>query len=392
MALLIHVAGDADLGIDAHRLNQDDRIEVRQRRLAELSEEEDADELARRILGMCYSFASEETDQGIEPHAWNRSSAPLAKEFAKIEEEGIAGLLKILIVGTGAGGGGTEEIAQILACCIERLSSVVKERYDIEVASAKALIVPSLFESDLGPLDEELMKIGRKEKVILPIAGGASSLAVGAAGSAMAAGHDVLMILAKKEPAQFHSLKMCADPIRGWLLGLGLPIVLKQDYLFDDTVQRAARSVESAFSDTPLERRAESLARLLLMDIARGDLAAGMSIRAWVRAEFCRRLAGEEGDQTNGSSYKKFLKKGHLNPVICELKKRADLSEAERWLFDRKDLLDVGERATHEFASLLEGNEADAIRAAVRQAVGSEEGLDFLSWPSEHVSLIYGVV
>lgn len=388
MALLIHVAGDADLRIDAHQLNQ---LEVRQRRLAELREEEDADELARRILGMRYGFASEETDQGVEPRLWSRSSPPLAKEFAKIEEEDITGLLRVLIVGTSADEGATEEIARVLACCIERLSPLVKEQYGIEVGSVNPVIIRNLFESDLGPLDEELAKIDREETVILPIAGGASALAVGVAGSAIAAGHDVLMILAKKDPAQSHSLKMRADPIRGWLLGLGLPTVLKEDYPRDNSVQQAACSVEFAFSNSPMEKRSESLAQLLLMDIARGDLAAGMSIRAWVLAEFRSRLAGEECDQTNGSSYKKSLKNGHLKAVVRELEKRADLSEAERWLLDRKDLLDVGERATHEFASLLEENEADAIRTAVRQAVGSEEGLDFLSWPSEHVSLIYGV-
>lgn len=73
------------------------------------------------------------------------------------------------------------------------------------------------------------------------------------------------------------------------MLGLGLPTLLGDEYQDDGQVRQAAASVERAFAEkVTVDQRADALGQLLLMDVARGDLAAGMSIRAWHDAEMKR--------------------------------------------------------------------------------------------------------
>lgn len=216
-------------------------------------------------------------------------------------------------------------------------------------------------------MEQAMQDSAAEGEVILPIAGGSTAIVLGVAGAAIASGRDLSMLLAKLQPEQLHPrksqqaqlypLKISADPIRGWLLGLGLPTLLGDEYQDDGQVRQAAASVERAFAEkVTVDQRADALGQLLLMDVARGDLAAGMSIRAWHDAEMKR-----PNDQ-GGSK--------------CLMS--AALEEA-------------GKSATHDFAALMDGEAAEKTRLRVLAAVGVHAVPDFLSWPNEHVCLICSV-
>lgn len=368
MALLIHIAGDSDLGIARGGLHPYERRRIQKGRLNELEELSDPEQIARRLLEMNYDVAVEEKRRGVDVNPNQYPSTPLKNTLQGLEELEKTGPLQVLIIGTADGEGGTERIARALARHLKELRSLVRKGYSIQLGEVTPLVLPSLAEKDWLVMMEEAMQDSAVEgEVILPIAGGSTAIVLGVAGAAIASGRDLSMLLAKRQPEQLHPrksqqaqlypLKISADPIRGWLLGLGLPTLLGDEYQDDGQVRQAAASVERAFAEkVTVDQRADALGQLLLMDVARGDLAAGMSIRAWHDAEMKR-----PNDQ-GGSK--------------CLMS--AALEEA-------------GKSATHDFAALMDGEAAEKTRLRVLAAVGVHAVPDFLSWPNEHVCLICSV-
>lgn len=363
MALLIHIAGDSDLGIAVGGLHPYERRRIQKGRLNELEELSDPEQIARRLLEMNYDIAVEEEQRDIYVNPKQHRSTPLKNTLQGLAELEETGPLQVLIIGTAAGEGGTERIARALARHLKKLKSLVHERYSIQLGEVTPLVLPSLAEKDwLVMMEEAMQDSAAKGEVILPIAGGSTAIVLGVAGAAIASGRDLSMLLTKRQPAQLYPrksqqaqlypLKISADPVRGWLLGLGLPTLLGDEYQDDGQVRQAADNVKRAFGDAS----ADALGQLLLMDVARGDLAAGMSIRAWHDAEMKR-----PNDQ-GGSK--------------CLMS--AALEEA-------------GKSATHDFAALMDGEAAEKTRLRVLAAVGVHAVPDFLSWPNEHVCLICSV-
>lgn len=365
MALLIHIAGDSDLGIAVGGFDSRERSRIQKGRLNELEGVSEPEQIVQRLLEMNYDIAVEEEHRDIYVNPKQHRSTPLKNTLqglAKLEE---TGPLQVLIIGTAAGEGGTERIARVLARQLKELRSLVRERYSIQLGEVTALVLPSLAEKDWLVMMEEAMQGSAAEgEVILPIAGGSNAIALGVAGAAIASGRGLSMLLTKCQPAQLHPLRVSEDPIRGWLLGLGLPTLLEDEYRNEKQVRDAVNSVEGAFSDASVDQRADALGQLLLMDVARGDLAAGMSIRAWLRAE-----------------------KARLEDEKARLK---DLGSSKCLLMSAA-LEEAGKSATHDFAALVEGVAAEKIRLRVLAAVGVRAVPDFLSWPNEHVCLICSV-
>ncbi len=397
MALLIHIAGDSDLGIAVGGFDSRERSRIQKGRLNELEGVSEPEQIVQRLLEMNYDIAVEEEHRDIYVNPKQHRSTPLKNTLQGLAELEETGPLQVLIIGTAAGEGGTERIARVLARQLKELRSLVRECYSIQLGEVKALVLPSLAEKDWLVMMEEAMQDSAVEgEVILPIAGGSTAIVLGVAGAAIASGRDLSMLLTKRQPAQLYPLKISTDPIRGWLLGLGLPTLLAQKCQDDGQVGQAAASVERAFAEkATVDQRADALGQLLLMDVARGDLAAGMSIRAWLSSEFCRRLAAEPGSQSGEDSwrkkYRKPLKEGNLGTVIRVIQKAPDRNETEGWLLEQEDLVGAGENATHDFAALMDGEAAEATRQKVRAAVGESAVPDFLSWPNEHVCLICSV-
>lgn len=367
MALLIHIAGDSDLGIARGGLHPYERRRIRVGRLNELEELSDPEQIARRLLEMNYDVAVEEQRRGVDVNPDQDQSTPMEKALKGLEELKKTGPLQVLIVGTADGEEGTERIARALARQLKELRS----RCSIELGEVTPLVLRSLAEKDwLVEMEQAMQDSAAEGEVILPIAGGSTAIVLGVAGAAIASGRDLSMLLAKRQSEQLHPrksqqaqlypLKISADPIRGWLLGLGLPTLLGDEYQDDGQVRQAADNAKRAFGDAS----ADALGQLLLMDVARGDLAAGMSIRAWLRAEKARPKDEKARLKDLGSSK-------------CLLMSAA--------------LEEAGKSATHDFAALMDGEAAEKTRLRVLAAVGVQAVPDFLSWPNEHVCLICSV-
>lgn len=86
MALLIHIAGDSDLGIARGGLHPYERRRIQKGRLNELEELSDPEQIARRLLEMNYDVAVEEKRRGVDVNPDQEQSTPMEKAFQGLKE------------------------------------------------------------------------------------------------------------------------------------------------------------------------------------------------------------------------------------------------------------------------------------------------------------------
>lgn len=76
MALLIHIAGDSDLGIARGGLHPYERRRIQKGRLNELEELSDPEQIVQRLLEMNYDIAVEEEHRDIYVNPKQHRSTP----------------------------------------------------------------------------------------------------------------------------------------------------------------------------------------------------------------------------------------------------------------------------------------------------------------------------
>ncbi|WP_366180390.1 hypothetical protein ABXS69_09350 [Actinomyces timonensis] len=400
--LLVHVVGNADLGLGS-RADGSERL----RRLRDADGPE-----AARLLGL--------TDGG----EWFADGvlSPLHKELvavSKLQEavavsklpEAKGEQLRVLVIGAGGGSRSTEETARVVRQALVKAASepdclALLNGHRLEVPEALVLsdgLNPSA--DDHEQLDNAIG--GHDGHVALSLAGGASTVLVEVAGVTAATHPDEWSLLLIDRagddrrsgiaPRIDMSVTPHEDPLRGWLMGLGLPTVLGAEYerrgeVLPDEFQNAARVVRRAAGGEPEKAGPEDLAVLLWADVARGDLAAGMALRAWLVAEYRRRRCkylgetGVESDQYPDATLKSGGKPIMIGKAICKLRKRSErqkLTGPDAWLVEQKHLVEMGNEATHEL-----GTATEELREHLPVLLGDRP--DWLSWPSGDVCLLSG--
>ena len=415
--LLVHVAGAADLGIPlivvGQRRSPEETAELTARRTAELDAARAGEETADLLLGL--HFAQE--DPGADDAARGAPGSALRKELGALArlaaEPGTSSHdVDILVVGVEGGRTPTDAIARTL---VEALRRIPAEICDLVagrgVRVLDACILPGLHVSQTSIETLEKAIGGHDGHVLLALAGGATTVLAEVAGVVAATHGDEwsLALIDRVGDDQADGgapiLHMSVDgenPLRGWLMGLGLPTVLAEEYDrrrtgaqadadMPDEVRRAAGALRRAVGDDPVTGpiAPEDFAQLLWTDTARGDLAAGMALRAWVAAEY-RRRRRQYLDETglDETEHPDALRKGgELGRTIGRLEEEArarPLAAPEAWLAAQRDFIDLGIGATHRF-----DRAGDDLRERVRAALGGRPP-DWLSWPSGTVCLLSG--
>ena len=434
--LLVHVAGTADLGIplivgERSRPRQE-TAELTVRRAAELDDARTGGRAADLLLGLRFTQKDPRADDaaGPAPGSAPPAAAPapsggappaaapgsaLRKELGALArlagEPGTSSEdIDILIVGVEGGSTPTDSIARALVGALRCASAQVRDLVAGRRARVlDACILPGLQVSRASIETLERAIGGHDGHVLLALAGGATTVLAEVAGVAAATHGDEWSLALIDRVGDDRAdgaapiLRMSVDgedPLRGWLMGLGLPTVLAREYdgrgtgaqaggEMPDEVRRAAGALRRAVGETPVEGRIgpEDFAQLLWTDTARGDLAAGMALRAWVAAEY-RRRRRQYLDQTglDETEHPDALRKGgELGRVIGRLEKEAStrpLAAPEAWLVAQRDFIDLGIGATHRFDEA-----GDDLRERVRGALGGPPP-DWLSWPSGTVCLL----
>ena len=466
--LLVHVAGTADLGIplaiDGRSRPRQETAELTESRLGELDACRTGEEAADLLLDLRFRSADHRAD-GAEPGtspgsalrkelravarlAGERGASPASggpaessgpsRSSEPAEPPGSAEpseSSEVLVVGVEGGSTPTDSIARALVRALGRASAEASRLLDgRELRVLDACILPGLAvgRDSIETLESAIG--GHDGHVVLALAGGANAVLAETAGVAAATHGDEWSLLLidragralPDAEAPVVDMSVGEDPLRGWLMGLGLPTVLAEERERDESgvpeeVRLAAAAIHRAMGETSPEAgpgapagprtggggeapagprtgggasadtraaaaRVKDLALLLHSDAARGDLAAGMALRAWITAEYRRRRleyldetglpARDYRDATRGSSV--------LGTVIEKLKERAQtepLAAPDAWLAAQRDLVDLGIEATHRLAA-----PGEDLHEQVNAALGAPPA--WLSWPSGCVCLL----
>ena len=398
--LLVHIAGHADLGAPSPFEDPD---EIGPLRAEELENCMTPHEAARHLFDLSFTRtpSHENTDAAHSPH----SGSALRKELKAVSRISAATstdkTTEVLIIGVKGGNTPTDGLARTLVHALRIASSEAADLAGTsEIIIHDACILPSLA---VNRESIELLerRIGAHDgHVLLAMAGGAAAVLAEAAGVAAATHQDEwsLMLVDRVEEGSGSQdlplipMSVDADPLRGWLMGLGLPTVLNDIYEqsghIDTEVKKAADAVRRVMGELDAEPSSEDFAQVLQADVARGDLAAGMTLRAWILAQY--KHLRDTHSYTNDSCKQsdKHLKQ-ELGRVIGRLKESANvhpLEEPESWLEAQGDLNDLGKYATHNLESPLRNLTSNNLRERIEQAVG--ESPEWLSVPSGDVCLL----
>ena len=398
--LLVHIAGHADLGAPSPFEDPDNIVPLRVEELEKCTAPPDA---AQRLFSLAFDQSPDRDDTSGEISF--RPGSALQKELKAISQHasGKSGeeTTEVLIIGVEDGDTPTDGLARTLVHALRIASSEAADLAGTsEIIIRDACILPSLAVSreSIELLEQ---RIGAHDgHVLLAMAGGATAVLAEAAGVAAATHQDEwsLMLVDRVEEGSggqdlpLIPMSVNADPLRGWLMGLGLPTVLDDIYeqsgRIDTEVKKAADAVRRVMGEIDSEPSAEDFAQVLQTDVARGDLAAGMTLRAWILAQYKHLRDTHNYTNTSCKQSNKQLKQ-ELGRVIGRLREGAKvhpLEEPESWLAAQADLNNLGKYATHNLESPLRNLTSNNLQERIEEAVGDPP--EWLSVPSGDVCLL----
>lgn len=411
MTLVVHVVGLADLGIDQPKFCEKEiptavassfttlSSQLRLSQIATPSE----DELWNAVFQSSFPTAKKLEDLVSFAAKTSEETPPLTKIFENAQQAGDDSI-SLLLVGCKGGHTPTDALAHALHSVLRALSTRISKAYGCSLELPDPLIFPSLQETDnIESAQRTLEAIAQETPdsvARLVFGGGATSLLLTCAAALEATYRGKWSILPLKEDAQtlvelMNKQASIEQTQWGWLMGLGFPTIAAKLFPEDQTIQEAVNKIEIALGEkspeTPSnaeEELADALAFLSLLDVSRGDLAGGMSIRAWIEAEYQRRRK-ECGSQSNLFDSKLFLGKviGEAQGVVQSTGDSA--LACDQWLADRSQLNQLAANATHSFKSIAEGSSSQENLFTELLSTVRIPRPTWLSWPSPAVCFLY---
>lgn len=390
MTLVVHVAGLADLGINAKgsesntaRKKSLDRLKQLRQNLERSPSQPDLHELHDLTI-------------------INTPIGTLLERFSHSNED-----LHLLTIGTTQGEENTFPIVEALNKNIPLLQAHYPEfqRLTFDPCS-----VQTLAPSDVQTAETKLKDLCQKhDQCFLLLGGGATSIVVTVAGlldqltggkwdfrPLKDAAHSIPELISRKA--------LHADALNAWLMALGLPTEVDASNITNDALRVAAVSANEAFdialnpqpeATYPLDIIAQSMALVTYCDVARGDLAAGLSIRAWIEREYQRQHALEP------TAFDAFSSGGMLGTIIESLKKRSQpLEDCNSWLLAQEKFKEAGIGATHDWNAPSQdspspthlddvASQKDIYELTVEALSPTQPFPTWLSWPEPKACVIY---
>lgn len=389
MTLVVHVAGLADLGINAKGSEANTHRDECLVRLSHLHKDP----------GLSLNQGSLQ-----ELHDLTVSKTPLGtllERFSHSDED-----FHLFTIGTTQGDGATFPIATALDKSIHLLQAHYPE---FQRLTFHPFSVPTLAPKDVGTAQTTLEDLCQKHsRCFLLLGGGATSIVVTLAGllDQLTGGNWDFLPLKEEVhsiPELVSRQAMHADALNAWLMALGLPTEVDTSNITNDELRAAAICANKAF-DVALNPQqnatytpdliAQSMALVTYCYVARGDLAAGLSIRAWIEREYKRQHL------LDPMAFDAFSSGGMLGTAIESLKKRSELEDCNSWLLTQEKFKNAGISATHDLdAPSQDSPSATRLDDAASRKDTFELTLEalsptmpcpaWLSWPEPKACVIY---
>ena len=399
--LLVHIAGTADLGIPLkkghHKRTPEDIEHDLTSRLAELNSQRNSSDISSRLLELNFDHQIDiDTD---EEDASTPPGSALKKEIRALSKLATKDVNQadILIIGAKGERTPTDQLAHSLAHQLSKIADDISTLAGVDDIHIESCILPDL---TVNQASTELLEqaIGLHDgHILLSVGVGASKIFSEAAGVAASTHPDdwslVLIDRTADEPdtqavPPLIDMSVHTDPARGWLMGLGLPTILKMSSPTpDEEVNIAAEAVERVMGESNTSPTPHDFAQMVLADVSRGDLAAGMAVRSWIIAEYRRRL--QEYNDSNGLNISDVSLASKGKPLTVGKaigRAKRNPCPPNDWLAAQSDLNNLGVDATHHFGTPSSATDSSQLLDIVRHALG--EPPSWLSWPSEQVCFL----
>ncbi|BDA65554.1 hypothetical protein [Actinomyces capricornis] len=419
MTLLIHVVGRSDLGIsdatDTHgRVPFHERARFEPDRIKELQGLNPTDSAA--VLGCLLDGNFPASTRREKARGENVSCAggtPLSKYLSVLQQDRHHDNIRIVMLCTSAGTTATVDIANALHRLLTKgdIQRELKRRYDLSVNVERPIeiddmrAIDSVVEAVEGILDRN------PGHAILSLTSGAAAIVLAAAGVlATARSHNSSLLLLprtdSKQEGELVSISLPSgvteSPTRGWFMGLGLPLLIDEQRAVEDCeVHQAAETIRRATGGSCALPTPQDLGTLVLTDLSRGDLAAALAVRAWMVAEYRRRLKQyiQDNDCSENDIRDYILRRPgragrdrHIGGAYEDFRKMKDRGETllphDEWLWNHQWLNDAGKNATHRFAH---ASASDTDMLSKMLDTFKDCGIDrpsWLSWPGPDIVLL----
>ena len=419
MTLLIHIVGRSDLGIDqvcgimeGTQQSREDLADLERPRLqdlASLGPSTAASVVVGHLLDGVYSSTTLDRERSLGLMVTCRDGTPLRAELRTLGQSPLGSsagedpsdsshsVLRVMLVGSDEAKGATRPLAEMLHGLLSRPAVVdaIEQRTRVRIEMIEPCIAPGLApEQAVRAFENAIEQEGGR--IVLSAVSGAINLFASCAGVLASSRSDKSALIVgyagESAPSSpFDAVlpkSLESDSLRGWLMGLGLPTLLAPHVPDDDEVTQAAEAVLRAAGMEPdSPPTSADLGLLLLCDVARGDLAAGMALRSWIKAEYLRQRRAADAPCPDQQTRRAL--KGQLGGLLQTVAQQDSHEEYDAWLIAQTELNDLGKRATHDFAG-GRNDDADTLRAAVLSALEgvSIERPSWLSWPGPEVCII----
>ncbi|SDM24084.1 hypothetical protein [Actinomyces ruminicola] len=401
MTLLVHVVGEADLGVSqwdgCRRLGKEELAAIVTGRREQLAACGSGEQVAW-LLGLGPSPAGSNTESFF-PEGGARGTLRAELEAAASICDRLGGEavddIDLLLIATAHGERATRPIAEAIVSTLQRKGAVPAGLVGGRTVRTLGLCIVDGLRVSRESAESLEAAIGAYDgHVVLAIAGGATTILAEAAGVVAATHGDEWSLLnvgrqgSHESGALVVDMSVHEDPLSGWLMGLGLPTLAADGGTTADKASAAiGRAVGVGSRQSPT---VADLALLVQCDAARGDLAVGMALRAWTLAEYSRRLAEHRAQYGLSKEQLPDPKRGMpLGMLIRGIKEKHDrgeeLAAPENWLLDHAHLNELG-KSMHRLATADQAGTGGNYCASVAGAVGQPPS--WLSWPNPRVCIL----
>ena len=379
MTLIIHAAGDGDLGSDILGLKKEQKNDKRKKHQEELESliEKASSGGVDKLIGAL--FENEYPDSSPEGSRRFMHS-PIALELKALREKGKAKRVKFILVGTETGDENTNtaKTAKLVKEALEnkKVKDYIEREYEIIVDDVIVEIGDLRERESLnilrGRLECEFKAGNSSGRALVNAFSGSTMVVCALMGLVDQIGFDweiatpslsesgdfsaCLRKLQMQEIGVFYWLRSLGylEQAKGWAETEGPEELIDAEYREGSKYDKLLASLE-VLKSKQNKVTSQALAVGAAISMLRGDNGAGLLLRSWLEKAYEEKLEEENSKLPDGCKYVSVFREGReLGPILDKVGKRlteGKASRSDKWLLEHEWMNDAGKAAVHDAAA-----------------------------------------